>query len=127
MQSVVEINPIVLAYLGDAIYEYYVRKHLIESGISNVKDLQEKAVSYVSASAQREKLMYLIDNNILTDEEITVMKRARNSKVGHHPKHCDVVTYNYSSGFEAIFGYLEFMNKKSRIDELMNIIFSIES
>lgn len=125
MRSVLEINSIVLAYLGDSIYEYYVRKHLIEQGISNVKDLQEKAVSYVSAIAQRDKLMYLLDNNLLTDEEISVMKRARNSKVSHHPKNCDVITYNYSTGFEAIFGYLDMSNNRERIEQLINVIFSI--
>lgn len=125
MRSVVEINPIVLAYLGDSIYEYYIRSFLIKSGVSNVKDLQEQAVSYVSAVAQKEKLMYLLENNLLTEEEVAVMKRARNSKVNHHPKNCDVTTYNYATGFEAIFGYLDLMNKKERIEELINIIVMI--
>ena len=67
-------------------------------------------------------LMKLIDNNILTDEEISVMKRARNCKVNHHPKNCDIKTYNYSTGFEAIFGYLDISGKKERINELIDII-----
>jgi len=125
MRSVIEINPIVLAYLGDSIYEYYIRKYLIEKGASNVKELQEKAVTYVSAIGQKEKLMYLLDNDLLTEDEISVMKRARNSKVNHHPKNCDVATYNYATGLEAIFGYLDLINNKDRIEELINIVVNI--
>ena len=117
-----EVNVLVLAYLGDAIYEQYVRKYLISKKIGNVKQLQEEAIKYVSAKSQMNILMKLIDNNILTDEEISVMKRARNCKVNHHPKNCDIKTYNYSTGFEAIFGYLDISGKKERINELIDII-----
>ena len=117
-----EVNVLVLAYLGDAIYEQYVRKYLISKKIGNVKQLQEEAIKYVSAKSQMKILMKLIDNNILTDEEISVMKRARNCKVNHHPKNCDIKTYNYSTGFEAIFGYLDISGKKERINELIDII-----
>ena len=117
-----EVNVLVLAYLGDAIYEQYVRKYLISKKIGNVKQLQEEAIKYVSAKSQMNMLMKLIDNNILTDEEISVMKRARNCKVNHHPKNCDIKTYNYSTGFEAIFGYLDISGKKERINELIDII-----
>ena len=125
MRSVIEVNPIVLAYLGDSIYEYCIRRYLIENGFSNVKDLQEQAVFYVSAKAQREKLMYLLENKLLTEEEIAIMKRARNSKVNHHLKNCDVATYNYATGLEAIFGYLDLINDKDRIEELISIIVNI--
>mgnify|MGYP003305423279 CR=1 FL=1 len=64
-----EINVLVLAYLGDTIYENYVRKYLINKGIANVNDLQKEAVNYVSAKSQSMHLARLIDNNFLTDED----------------------------------------------------------
>lgn len=120
--NVLEVNVLVLAYLGDAIYEEYVRKYLINKGISNVKALQEEAIKYVSAKSQMNILMDLINNNLLSDDEIEVMKRARNCKVNHHPKNCDIKTYNYSTGFEAIFGYLDMCDKSERIEQLMSYI-----
>ena len=120
--NVLEVNVLVLAYLGDSIYEEYVRRYLIHKGISNVKQLQEEAIKYVSAKSQMDILMNLINKNVLTEEEMDVMKRARNCKVNHHPKNCDIKTYNYSTGFEAIFGYLDICNKKDRIEEIMAFI-----
>ncbi len=117
-----EVNVLVLAYLGDTIYENYVRKHLVLSGIANVNDLQKKAVSYVSATNQAMFLTKMIDNDYLYDDEISVFKRARNYKTTSHPKSCDIITYKYATGLEAILGYLELENKKERINEIMNFI-----
>lgn len=121
-----EINVLVLAYLGDTIYENYVRRYLIEQGIANVNDLQKEAVSYVSAKSQASFLMKMIDNGFLREEEITVVKRARNYKTTSHPKNCDIVTYKYATGLESLIGYLEMENKKERIDEIMNFILGSE-
>ena len=117
-----EINVLVLAYLGDTIYENYVRKYLISSGIGNVNDLQRTAVNYVSAKSQASFLTRMIDEEFLSDEEITVVKRARNYKTTSHPKNCDIVTYKYATGLESLIGYLEMENKRERIDEIMNFI-----
>ena len=73
-----EINVLVLAYLGDTIYENYIRRYLIEKGIANVNDLQKEAVNYVSAKSQVGFLMKMIDDSFLSDDEILVVKRARN-------------------------------------------------
>ena len=72
------INIIVLAYLGDSVYELYIRNKLIESGIQKVELLQKNATKYVSAKGQANILTYLIDNNILTNEELDIVKRGRN-------------------------------------------------
>ncbi len=120
-----EVNVLVLAYLGDAIYERYIRDFLIHKGINNVKMLQEQAIKYVSAKSQMAILMHMIDENILTEEEIRVMKRARNYKVNHHPKNCDIKTYNYSTGFEAIIGFLHLADRDDRIDEIMHFILEV--
>ena len=117
-----EINVLVLAYLGDTIYEDYIRKHLINLGINNVNELQNKSTNYVSAKSQAKYLNTMIDSNFLTDDEIRIVKRARNYKSNSHPKNCDIITYKYATGLEALIGFLELENHKKRIDEIMNFI-----
>ena len=119
MQTI-EINVLVLAYLGDTIYENYVRKYLIGKGIGNVNDLQKESINYVSAKSQAKFLQDMLENNFLSDEEITVVKRARNYKTTSHPKNCDIVPYKYATGLEGLIVYLELEGKKDRIDESMN-------
>ena len=123
--ELLNVNVLVLAYLGDTIYEDYVRKYLINQGIGNVNDLQKEAVKYVSAKAQAKFLTELVNKNFLTDEEISVVRRARNHKGGSHPKNCDIITYKYATGLEALIGFLELDNRRDRIDEIMKEIFDI--
>ena len=120
--NVLEVNVLVLAYLGDTIYENYVRKYLISKKIGNVNDLQKEAVKYVSAVNQAKYLKQLMNDNFFSEEEINVIKRARNYKSNSHPKNCDIVTYKYATGLESLIGYLEMENKRDRIDEIMNFI-----
>lgn len=117
-----EINVLVLAYLGDTIYENYVRKYLINKGIGNVNNLQRDAVNYVSAKSQANFLNKMLDEDFLTEEEIVIIKRARNYKTTSHPKNCDIVTYKYATGLESLIGYLDLENRRERIDEIMNFI-----
>lgn len=117
-----EINVLVLAYLGDTIYENYVRKYLINRKISNVNDLQQEAIKFVSAKSQASFLIQMIESEFLTDEEICIVKRARNYKTTSHPKNCDIVTYKHATGLESLIGYLELENRKERIDEIMDFI-----
>ena len=118
----VEINPLVLAYLGDTIYENYVRRFLIASQGGNVKQLQEKAVEYVSARSQAMYLMRLVELDFFTDEEMDVLKRARNCKSKSHPKNCDILTYKHATALEAVIGYLDIVGRKNRIDVMMEMI-----
>ena len=120
--DVMEINVLVLAYLGDTIYENYVRKYLIQKGIAHVDDLQKEAVSYVSAKNQAKFLQEMMDSNFLLEEELDVVRRARNYKTTSHPKSCDIVTYKYATGLEALIGFLDLQNRRERIDEIMNFI-----
>ena len=120
--NLLEINVLVLAYLGDTIYEDYIRKHLILQGVGHVDDLQKKAVSYVSAKSQALFLQKMLDDNFLCQEEVDVVMRARNYKTTSHPKSCDIITYKYATGLEALIGYLELAGKRERIDEVMNFI-----
>lgn len=115
------INVIVLAYLGDAIYEVYIRKSLINKGINKVERLQEESVKYVSAKGQAKILDNLISTGILTKEESDIVKRGRNYKRSAHPKNTDIVTYKYATGFETLIGYL-YLTNKDRLNEILNQI-----
>lgn len=116
------INVITLAYIGDAVYEVYVREYLIKNGIAKVEDLQKESVKYVSAKSQCKILSYLMDNNLLTENELDIVKRGRNYKRASHPKNTDIITYKMSSGFEAMIGYLYLNNDNERLNEIMNYI-----
>lgn len=120
--SINEINVLVLAYLGDTIYEDYIRKFLIKRGIAKVNDLQKEASNYVSAKGQAAFLKELLEQEFFSEEEQSVIRRARNNKSNSHPKNCDIVTYKHATALEAVIGYLELTNNKERIDEIMNKI-----
>ena len=117
-----EVNVITLAYLGDAVYEVYIRNYLINNGIAKVIDLQNEAIKYVSAKNQSKILNYLINNNILTNDELEIVKRGRNYKRDGHPKNTDIITYKMSTGFEALIGYLYLDNKRERLEEIIKDI-----
>jgi len=120
--SINEINVLVLAYLGDTIYEDYIRKYLINKGIAKVNDLQKEASSYVSAKGQSSFLKELLENDFFTEDELSIIRRARNYKSNSHPKNCDILTYKHATALEAVIGHLELSNNKKRIDEIMNNI-----
>ena len=117
-----EINSLVLAYLGDTIYEDYVREFLIKKGIANVNDLQRESIKYSSAKAQCGFVKHLIENNFFTQDELDIIRRARNHKGVSHPKNCDIVTYKNATGLEALIGYLKLEGKEDRIKEIMENI-----
>lgn len=116
------INVITLAYLGDAIYEVYIREKLIQKGYIKVEELQSQAVKYVSAKGQAQILTKLLEENILTEEEITLVKRGRNYKRRIHPKNTDIITYKMSTGFETLIGYLYLNKNILRLEEILNHI-----
>ena len=117
------MNNLVLAYLGDAVYELKVREHLINSGICKVNDLQKECIKYVSAKAQTSFLEILINKEFFTNDEVDIIKRARNSH-SHSSKSTDIITYKKSTGFEALIGYL-YLNDKKRLEEVIMEVFNI--
>ena len=116
------INSLVLAYLGDAVYEEYIRMYLINKGINKVNDLQKESINYVSAKRQAYFLDKMLELSFLNDEEIDVVKRARNAKSHPNPKGCSMIEYKKATAIEALIGYLKFENKENRIDEIMKFI-----
>ena len=115
------INVQILALLGDAIFSLYIREELLKLGINNPKKLQIKSVEYVSAKGQVKILNELIEQNLLTEEELDIVKRGRNNKKESHPKNTEIITYKLSTGFEALLGDL-YLNNKERLEELLNKI-----
>ena len=116
----IEMNVLTLAYLGDAIYEIYIRKYLVAKGIVKVNDLQKNAVNYVSAKSQSKFLQTMLDNNFFTEEEVRLFKRGRNCK-GHSVKNKSVVVHNQSSGFESMVGHLYLTKQTERLDEIYEL------
>ncbi|WP_440897214.1 Mini-ribonuclease 3 [Amphibacillus sp. Q70] len=120
VNEVKQMKSLALAYMGDAIYEVHVRDYLIRSGHAKVNDLHRSAIKYVSAKAQAKVLRYWLEVKHLADEEEAVVKRGRNAKPGTVPKNTDVITYRYSTAFEALLGFHYFTDQQPRLQELMN-------
>lgn len=116
------INSLVLAYLGDAVYEEFIRIYLINKGINKVNDLQKSSIKFVSAKAQAFYLDKLISKGTFNDLEISIIKRARNSKSHASPKGCSVIEYKKATALEALIGYFKLSNNEVRIKEIMKLI-----
>ena len=119
--EVKQINIQTLALLGDAVFTLYIRKKLIELGITNPNLIQKKSVEYVSAKSQANLLEMLINNKLLTADEIDIVKRGRNNKRENHPKNTDIIIYKISTGFEALLGTL-YLEDKDRLFEILSYI-----
>lgn len=117
-------SPLTLAYIGDSVYEVYVRTHLLKNGNLPTNRLHKESIKYVSAEAQSSFMEAL--EPLLTQEEEAVYKRGRNAKSYTVPKHAQLIDYKRATGFEALIGYLYLSKNEQRIDELMQIIFSQE-
>ncbi|KRK64408.1 ribonuclease III family protein [Companilactobacillus tucceti DSM 20183] len=119
MVKIEQLNGVTLAYLGDAAYEVYIRRHLLDLNITKVNLLQQRAKHYVSAKAQAALINLMIEENVLSDEEIRIYKNGRNAKKYTKAKNTSVLTYHMSTGFEALIGYLDIKDDKKRLEELI--------
>lgn len=116
------INALSLAYLGDGVFEIYVREYLlVEKKIAKPDELQRAAISFVSAKAQAAFMNEAIANEWVSEEEITVYKRGRNAKSTRVLKNTSVQVYHQSSGFEALIGHLYLLGNKERIEEIFDL------
>ena len=122
--SAKQLNPLVLAFVGDAIYEVFVRTYIVnENRDMNVHKLHVKAISYVKAHAQSEFMKKLMEE--LTEEEMSVYKRGRNAKAGTVPKNADLCEYRTATGFEAFLGFLYLTEQKDRLNYFLERIMKI--
>ncbi len=117
------LNPLKLAYLGDAVYEAYIRTYIISKFVMTPNEMSKMAVKYVKASAQAKIALKLQPE--LTEEEWTIIKRGRNQKSGSVPKNAVLSDYKYATGFEALIGYLYLVGEKERIYEIISKAISI--
>ena len=120
-----QLNSLALAYMGDAVYEMYVRYHLLQNGGVKPHLLHKEATQYVSAKAQSKALHQQKEEGFFQEEEIAILKRGRNAKSGSVPKNTDVQTYRYSTAFEALLGSLFLAGKQERLEEMITKVFSV--
>jgi ribonuclease-3 family protein len=111
------LNPLVLAYIGDAIYEVFIRQYLISMTNHRPHHLHKQATQYVSAKAQAKALTDWMP--LLTVEEVDIVKRGRNAKSGSAPKNADILDYRHSTAFECLIGYLYYKEQFERLNDLM--------
>ncbi|WP_265738526.1 Mini-ribonuclease 3 [Pseudalkalibacillus salsuginis] len=116
-----------LAYIGDAVYEVYIRSYLLGKGEVKPHQLHKLSTSYVSAKAQASVILRMLGQQELTEEEQGVVRRGRNSKMGTIPKNTDIQTYRYGTAFEALIGFLYLSGSTERLDSLIErAIFIVE-
>ena len=113
------MSPLTWAYIGDCVYELYVREELINKTNLKPHKLHIEAIKYVKAKAQAELLQKIYDK--LTDEEKDVVRRGRNAENHHLPKNSNVQEYMHSTAFEALIGYLYLTNQNKRIKEILDL------
>ena len=112
-------SPLNLAYIGDAVFELFVRSKLLETGNVPVNELHKRATQYVKAGAQ--SVMYHILAEVATEEELAVLKRGRNAKSFTKAKNATVMDYRHATGVEALFGYLFIKRETERLSELFRL------
>lgn len=112
------LNGTTLAFIGDAVMSLKVREHLVNLGYQRPNDLQKKSVKFVSAKAQANFLMALVNSGFFTEAEEVIIKRGRNARIESKAKNADVITYRLSTGFEALWGYLHLTGQNERIEEI---------
>ncbi|MGG3676601.1 Mini-ribonuclease 3 [Heyndrickxia faecalis] len=114
-----QLNSLALAYMGDAVYEEYIRHHVLLQGKTKPNRLHREAIRFVSAKAQAQILKQMMNENLLTEEETAVVRRGRNAKSGTVPKNTDVQTYRHSTAFEALIGYHYLSGSRERMEALI--------
>lgn len=121
-ENVSEVNtmsPLTWAYIGDSVYELYIRQHLINTTKLKPHKLHIEAIKYVKAGAQA-KILEKIKQS-LTEEEQEIVKRGRNAENHHLPKNATVQEYMYSTGFEGLIGYLYLTKQDERLKEILEL------
>lgn len=118
MKNPLLLPPLTLAYVGDSVYEIFVRQRLLERGMVKVNDLHKGALRYVKATAQAAALAYL--HPTLTEQEQDVARRGRNAKSHAAPKGTDPAEYAASTGFETLVGFLHMAGQDERLSQLLH-------
>ena len=118
-QEINQLSPLTWAYVGDCVFELYIRTKLVNETKLKPHELHIKAISYVKAKSQAEMLLKIHDS--LTEEEQDIVRRGRNAENHHLPKNANVQDYMYSTAFEALIGYLYLCKKENRVKEIIEM------
>ena len=113
------LSPLTWAYVGDAVYELYVRTNLVNKTKLKPHKLHIESIKYVKAKAQADILKEIMDK--LTDDEKEIVRRARNAENHHLPKNAEPEDYMYSTAFEGLIGYLYLCKKDERLKEILEM------
>lgn len=118
-------HALTLAYMGDAVFEIYVRQHLLSRGLLKAHELHKAATRFVSAKAQARMMNHLLEEGQLSEREQEIARRGRNAKPATVPKHTPISTYHMSTAFESVLGYLFLDKQTERLEELITYSLSI--
>jgi len=119
-KELAQISPLVMAYVGDAVYELAVRSRIVMDRSRKIKDIHQEVVGLVNAEKQAQLLRKI--ESRLTEEEMAVVRRGRNAKTHSVPRHADTADYRWSTGLEALFGYLYLKGDEERLREILEMI-----
>lgn len=114
-----EMSPLTWAYVGDAVYELYIREKIVLASKAKPHKLHLESIKHVKASAQAETLRKIED--YLTEEEKEIVRRTRNTKNHHLPKNANVNDYMYATAFEGLIGNLYLSGKRERVEEILSL------
>ena len=114
-----QISPLVWAYIGDSVYEQYIRNYLVTNTKYKPHKLHVESTKFVKAASQS-KILQCLEND-LKEEEKEVVRRTRNTKNHHLPKNSNVQEYMYATAFEGLIGYLHLTKNKDRLEEILDL------
>ena len=116
-----QLNPLVLAFVGDSFFSFYITTNKLELDKCKVKSLNSNLAGFVNAKAQEQYLFKIMD--ALSEEETDIVHRGRNANIKTNAKNFSIEEYRHATAFEALVGYLYLTKNYNRIIELFNIIF----
>lgn len=126
-QQAKQYSPLALAFMGDVVYEQLVREKLILEANRPAKKLHDLTIKKVCAEYQADAVKELIESDFLTEDEVDIFKRGRNSGGISAPKHSTVAQYRAATGLESLFGYLHLTQQNDRISEIFEHIWKKEA
>ena len=124
LEEVQTMSPLTWAYIGDCVYELFIRTHLVNTTHLKPHKLHIEAIKYVKAGAQADILNKIYDE--LKEEEKDIVRRGRNAENHHLPKNSNVQEYMYATAFEALIGYLYLTKQNQRLEEIFNKILTVK-
>lgn len=118
-QDICSYSPLTLAYIGDAVYELAVRSMIVTEGNAPVNKLHKRSSELVKAETQAKVALHFVEANVLSEEELRVLKRGRNAQSYTKAKNASISDYRWATGFEALVGYLYLTGRSERMMELV--------